>query len=58
MCNLMKTGEAVLEKKFKDFMILYLYIAQGQGQITMWVGEAAKILILTKRFYCFNHTLL
>ena len=35
MWNLKKMGRAVLEKKtFKDFMILYQYIAQGQGQIT------------------------
>ena len=27
-------GQVVLEKTFKDFMILYLYIAQKQGQIT------------------------
>ena len=35
MWNLVKTGHVVLEKKtFKDFKVLYLYIAQGQGQIT------------------------
>ena len=34
MWNLVKIGEEVSEKKtFKDFMILYLYIAQGQAQI-------------------------
>ena len=27
--NLVKIGHAVSEKTFKDFMILYLYIAQG-----------------------------
>ena len=33
--NLVKTGKAISEKKtFKDFMILYLFIAQGQGQTT------------------------
>ena len=33
--NLVKIGQAVSEKKtFKDFKVLYLYIAQGQGQIT------------------------
>ena len=32
MWNLVKIGQVVSEKKtFKDFMILYLYIAQGQG---------------------------
>ena len=35
MWNLKKMDQVVSEKKmFKDFMILYLYIAQGQGQIT------------------------
>ena len=33
-CNLVKIGQAVSEKKFKDYKILYMYIAQGQGQIT------------------------
>ena len=32
--NLLKIGQVVSEKIFKDFMILYMYIAQGQGQIT------------------------
>ena len=32
--NLVKIGQAVSEKKtFKDYKILYMYIAQGQGQI-------------------------
>ena len=35
MGNLVKTDEVVSEKKtFKDHAILYIYIAQGQGQIT------------------------
>ena len=35
MWNLVKTGQVVLEKKtFKDIMVLYLYIAKGQGHIT------------------------
>ena len=35
MWNLVKIGQVVSEKKmFKDFMVLYLYIAQGQGHIT------------------------
>ena len=33
--NLVKISQVILEKKtFKDFIVLYLYIAQGQGQIT------------------------
>ena len=35
MYNLMKIGQAVSEKKtFKDYTLLYMYIPQGQGQIT------------------------
>ena len=33
MWNLVKIGQVVSEM-FKDFMVFYLYIAQGQGQIT------------------------
>ena len=40
-------GQAVSEKKrFKDYEILYMFIALGQGQITL--GD--KILIVTERF--------
>ena len=47
-------GQAVSEKKmFKDYDILYMYIAQGQGQITL--GD--KILIVTERICYFDHTL-
>ena len=53
-CNLVKTGQAVSEKTmFKDYEILYMYIAQGQGQIT----QEDKILIVTKRVCYFDHTL-
>ena len=32
--NLMKIGQVVSERKrFKDYKILYMYVAQGQGQI-------------------------
>ena len=41
-----KSGQVVSEKIFKDFMMLYLYLAQGQGQ-----------MILTKKFYYLNHKL-
>ena len=35
MWNLVKIGQVVLGKKrFKDSMVLYLYIGQGQGKIT------------------------
>ena len=56
MWNLVKIGQVVSEKKtFKDSMLLYLYIAHVQGQITPrgW----GQNLILTKTFYYFNHTL-
>ena len=40
MWNLVKIGQAISEKKmFKDFMILHLYITQGQGQITSEEGS-------------------
>ena len=40
MWNLKKMCQAVSEKKtFKDFMILYLYIAKGQEQITPGVAK-------------------
>ena len=52
MWNQVKTVQAVSEKKtFKDFKILYMYRAQGQGQIT------PKILTVAIQFYYFNHTL-
>ena len=36
----------------KDYLILYLYIAQGQGLIIRWgEGVGNKILIVTKTFY-------
>ena len=34
MWNLVKIAQAVSEKKFKHYTILYIYIAQGQGQIS------------------------
>ena len=35
MRNLVKIAQAIFEKKtFKNYTILYMYIAQGQGQIT------------------------
>ena len=49
--NLKKMGQVVSEKKtFKEFMILYLYTAQGQGQITPGGGRGGKTLILTEMF--------
>ena len=58
--NMKKMGQAVSEKKtFKDFIILYLYRAQG-ARVTwgsLGGGGGGKIFILTKRFYYFNHTL-
>ena len=51
MWDLVKIIQAFSEKKFKDFMISYLYIAQGHGHIT------PKILTFAKQFYFFNHML-
>ena len=43
----MKIAQAVSEKKtFKNYTILYMYIAQGQGQI----APKDKLLILLKCF--------
>ena len=54
MRNLVKIGQAVSDKKTcKDYKILYMYIAHGQGQITL----RNKILIATKRVCYFDHTL-
>ena len=54
MWNLVKIGQVVSEKKtFTDFKVLYLYVAQWQGQIT----PRGQILILTKTSYYFYHTL-
>ena len=40
MWNLMKIAQAVSEKKtFKNIIMLYMYIAQGQGQITHHRGQ-------------------
>ena len=54
-CNLMKViGQTVSEKKtFKDYEILYMYIAQGKWPITL----EDKILFVTKRVCYFDHTL-
>ena len=52
--NLVKIGQAVSEEKtFKDYNILYLYTAQGQGQIT----QGYKILTVIERVCYFDHTL-
>ena len=52
MWNLEKIGQTVWEK-FKDYIISYMYIAQGQRQI----APRDKILIVTKMVYYFNQTL-
>ena len=42
------------KKTFKDYMILYMYIAVGQGQIT---PPGDKIwIVVTEKFNFFNHT--
>ena len=53
-CNMVKIGQAVLEKMFKDYKILYIYIAQELRQII----QEDKILTVTKRVYYFDHTTL
>ena len=52
MWKLMKIVQVVSEKKtFKNFTIVYIYIAQEQGQIT------PKNFTVAKKVYFFNHTL-
>ena len=51
MWNLMKIGQAVSEK-FKEFIILYLYIAKGQADnpsivVRMW-GRGTTLIIQCK----------
>ena len=47
MWNLVKIGQAISEKMFKDYENLYIYIAEGQGQIIfgdkIWLGFATLI---------------
>ena len=35
MRNLVEIGQAVSEKTFKDYTMLYMYIVQGKRQITL-----------------------
>ena len=54
MWNLVKIGKWFQRRKhLKIYTILYMYKAQRQGQIPQW----DKILIVTNKFYYFNHTL-
>ena len=51
---LVKIGQAVSQKKrFKDYEILYMYTAQGQGQVT----PGDKIFVVTKSACYFDYTL-
>ena len=34
MWNMVKIGQVILEKMFRDYTILYMYTAQAQGQLT------------------------
>ena len=52
MWYLVKIGQAVLEKRLKDYEILYMYIAQGQGADNL--GD--KIFIVTERVCYSDHT--
>ena len=48
MWNLMKIGQVVSEKKmFKDYTILYMSTAQGQGQI---IPGVTKFWLLLKGY--------
>ena len=52
MWNLVKTAQVVSEKTLKNHTILYMYVAQGQGQTI----PGDKILIEIKKCYYFYHT--
>ena len=53
VCNLVKKCYAVSEKKtFKEYNVLYMYLAQGQGQII----PGDKLLTVTNRVCFFDHT--
>ena len=47
-----KNWQVVSQKTFKIYTVLYMYTAQGQGQIP----AEDKTLIVTNGFYYFNHT--
>ena len=50
--KLVKIGQVVSEKKtLKEYIILYLDIAQWQGEIIHEGGRGDEILIVTKKFY-------
>ena len=49
---MVKIAHAVSEKTFKNYTILYMNVALGQGQIT----PRDKILIVTNKFNYLNHT--
>ena len=54
MWNLVQVCRAVSEKKtFKEFEILYMYIAMEQGQIIL----GNKSLVITERVRYFDQTL-
>ena len=50
--NLVKTGQAVSKKTCKDYDILYMYIAQGQGKITL--GDKIFVVIKCLLLWSFN----
>ena len=50
--NLAKIGQAVSEKTFKDYDVLYMYIAQGQELITL----KDKLFVVTTSVGYFDHT--
>ena len=51
---MVKIGQVFTEtNKFKDYTILYMYIAKEQGQVI----SGDKSLIVTKRLCYFAHTL-
>ena len=50
MWNLVKIVQAVSEKTCKEFMVLYIYMGQGQGQITPKMMTVTKTVLLLKSY--------
>ena len=51
MWNLVKIAQAVSEKTFKNYTMLYIYIAQGQGQIEGWAQDYGNSNIFLKPLF-------
>ena len=53
-CNLVKIGQTISKKTFKDYGILYMYEYSPEARTD---NPGSQILIVTKRVCYFDHTL-